>query len=129
MMGVGPTAGRSCQKVFSYRFRTVVAILSDRAPNFRSVLPFVEKDWLLIGKEQLRRRFCNSKISITALLVLKLNYRFASLFCRSRLSAAFCSNDVDRVEGLDSFIYYMVYNSMYIFHELALLLVYSLPAF
>ena len=82
----------------------IITVFSDRPPDFRGILPFIKKNWLIIGEKQSRCRFSNSQVTITALFILEFNDCLASLLSGPGLAAPLGPDNIDRIESLYSFI-------------------------
>ena len=96
--------------------RMIVTVFSDGTPYSRCILPFVKENRFLIRKEKTRSRFSHSYITGSSFFILEFDNGFAPLLRGSRFAASFGANDIDGVEGSDSFVYFPVHNSTDVFH-------------
>ena len=94
----------------------IITVFSDRPPDFRGILPFIKKNWLIIGEKQSRCRFSNSQVTIAALFILKFNDCLASLLSGPGLAAPLGAYNIDCIESLYSFIDLLIHYPPDIFH-------------
>ena len=99
----------------------VIDVFADGSPNFRSILPFVEKPWFFADELSRGRSLENRKVFLSIFFVLKFNGAFRKMLGGRRLSTSFWPQNQNAAKGFQLVLENVICNAVSIFHERCLL--------